>query len=172
MSLKLRPATPEDIPVLQHWDSQPHVIAATGSDAPPDWAEDIGLTGPAFQTLIGEHGGRPVGVVQIIDPAEEPTHYWGDCEPDQRAIDIWIGETDCLGQGLGTQMMTLAIERCFAAPEVTAILIDPLATNTDAQRFYRRLGFEVVGPRRFGDDDCTVMRLTRTGWVGRALSGQ
>ena len=32
MSVKLRPATPEDIPVLQHWDAQPHVIAATGSD--------------------------------------------------------------------------------------------------------------------------------------------
>ena len=60
-------------------------------------------------------------------------------------------------------MMTQAIERCFAAREVTAILIDPLATNTDAQRFYRRLGFEEVGPRRFGEDDCTVMRLARAG---------
>ena len=110
--------------------------------------------------------------MQIIDPAGEPTRYWGDCERNLRAIDIWIGEPDCLGQGLGTQMMTQAIERCFAAPEVTAILIDPLETNTDAQRFYRRLGFEEVGPRRFGDDDCTVMRLTRAGWEGRALPGQ
>lgn len=172
MSVKLRWATPEDIPVLQRWDSQPHVVAATGSDAPPDWAEDIGLTSPAFQTLIGERDGRPVGFVQIIDPAEEPTHYWGDCAPDQRAIDIWIGEADCLGQGLGTQMMTQAIERCFAAPGVTAILIDPLATNTDARRFYRRLGFEEVGPRRFGDDDCMVMRLMRAGWAQQALSVQ
>jgi len=167
MSIQLRPAKPEDIPVLQYWDTQPHVIAATGSDASSDWAEDIGLTGPAFQTLISEQDGRPVGVVQIIDPAEEPTHYWGDCERNLRAIDIWIGEPDCLGQGLGTQMMRQAIERCFAAPEVTAILIDPLESNTDAQRFYRRLGFEVVGPRRFGDDDCTVMRLMRAGWAER-----
>jgi RimJ/RimL family protein N-acetyltransferase len=74
--------------------------------------------------------GRPIGFVQIIDPAREESHYWGDCEPNLRAIDIWIGEADCLNKGYGTQMMRLAIERCFADPSVTAILIDPLASNT------------------------------------------
>jgi aminoglycoside 6'-N-acetyltransferase len=31
-------------------------------------------------------------MIQIIDPAQEETHYWGDVEAELRAIDIWIGE--------------------------------------------------------------------------------
>jgi len=34
-------------------------------------------------------------------------------------------------------MMRLAIDRCFAAPEVTAIIIDSLANNTRAHGAYR-----------------------------------
>jgi aminoglycoside 6'-N-acetyltransferase len=165
MTVTLRPATPADIPLLSDWDSRPHVMACMGADAPPDWEEDFALLGPDFQILIGEAAGRPVGVVQIIDPAAEPTHYWGDCEQGLRAIDIWIGEEKDLGRGLGTQIMSLAIARCFQSPDVTAILIDPLERNTAAQRFYARLGFQIVGPRRFGEDDCVVMRLERASWA-------
>jgi aminoglycoside 6'-N-acetyltransferase len=47
---------------------------------------------------------------------------------------------------------------------VTAIVIDPLASNTRAHGFYQRLGFEPEGRRMFGDDDCLVHRLTRKTW--------
>jgi hypothetical protein len=50
---------------------------------------------------------------------------------------------------------------------VTAIVIDPLASNTRAHRFYRRLGFVPEGRRMFGDDDCLVHRLTRLTWRQR-----
>lgn len=53
---------------------------------------------------------------------------------------------------------------------MSAVLIDPLASNTRAHRFYERLGFRLVGPRRFGDDDCLVYRLDRMGYSGRAAS--
>ena len=61
-------------------------------------------------------------------------------------------------------MMRLALAKCFADPEVIGIVIDPLKTNTDAHRFYQRLGFTVVGRRMFGDDDCLVHQLTRQDW--------
>jgi aminoglycoside 6'-N-acetyltransferase len=35
-----------------------------------------------------------IGFVQIIDPAREESHYWGDAPGGLRAIDIWIGEAD------------------------------------------------------------------------------
>jgi aminoglycoside 6'-N-acetyltransferase len=104
---------------------------------------------------------RPIGVLVIIDPALEETRYWGDVAPNRRAIDIWIGEPSELGRGYGTQMMEQALERCFADPAVQEVLIDPLATNTDARRFYERLGFEFVERRTFGDDDCAVYRMGR-----------
>jgi aminoglycoside 6'-N-acetyltransferase len=160
----LRPATIADVPLLDAWDQQPHVIAATGADDAADWADELSAADRWTEHLIAEEDGRPVGIVQLIDPAREETHYWGDCQPDLRALDIWLGEPQDLGRGLGTQMMRLALDRCFAVPEVSAVLIDPLATNVDARRFYERLGFREVGPRRFGEDDCVVYQLERAAW--------
>jgi aminoglycoside 6'-N-acetyltransferase len=61
-------------------------------------------------------------------------------------------------------MMQLAFKRCFADPLVTAVLIDPLASNTRAHRFYERLGFQFVEQRKFGLDDCFVYQLNREDW--------
>ncbi|MEM9842333.1 MAG: GNAT family N-acetyltransferase [Pseudomonadota bacterium] len=172
MTLILRPATSADVPHLERWDHEPHVIAATSDDPTAyvafedaDWRAEIRNEDPASAYFIAEIDGRPIGAMQIIDPALERTHYWGaDCPPNLRAMDIWIGEADCLGKGYGTQMMTLAMHRAFADPEVEAILIDPLNSNTDAHRFYQRLGFRPAGRRLFDDDDCLVHRLDRANW--------
>lgn len=161
--VNLRCATPADLALLQHWDEQPHVI---DSDPNDDWHWDVELErAPDWrEQLIAEIDGRPIGFIQIIDPAREDSRYWGDVPANLRAIDIWIGEETDLGKGYGTQMMQLAIARCFADPVVTAILIDPLSNNTRAHRFYERLGFQFVEHRRFGDDDCSVYRLDRSNW--------
>ena len=157
----LRPVTPADIVLLRHWDAQPHIVAGKGKD---DWGWEKELT-KIFdwrEQLIAEVDSRPIGYVEVIDPAREDGHYWGDVPADLRAIDIWIGDADGLGKGYGTEMMELALARCFAEPTVTAVLVDPLDSNTRAHRFYERLGFRFVERRRFGDDECFVYRLDRT----------
>jgi aminoglycoside 6'-N-acetyltransferase len=159
--MRLRPATLADAPLLRHWDEAPHVIASAGDDGGWDWDTALTSPQPGYEMLIAEQDDRPVGFLQILDPNRDPNRYWGDTPPGLRAIDIWIGPAECLGRGVGTAMMRAAIARCFAVPEVNAILIDPLETNTRAIRFYRRLGFREVGPRRFGADDCLVLRLDR-----------
>jgi aminoglycoside 6'-N-acetyltransferase len=158
--LYLRPATFADLDLLRRWDEAPHIVDADPND---EWGWEVELTrNPDWrEQLIAEIDGRSIGFIQIIDPAREDSHYWGEIAPNLRAIDIWIGEKADLGQGYGMQMMQLAIARCFADPLVTAILIDPLANNTRAHRFYERLGFQFVEPRRFGDDDCYVYRLQK-----------
>jgi aminoglycoside 6'-N-acetyltransferase len=162
-SLVLRTATLDDLALLQHWDEQPHVW---GADPHDDWGWPVELARrPDWrEQLIAELDGRPIGFVQIIDPEQEDSHYWGDCGPQLRAIDLWIGEADCLGQGWGTQMMQLALQRCFAAADVLAVVIDPLLSNARAQLFYQRLGFEAQGVRQFGEDECLVMALAREEW--------
>jgi aminoglycoside 6'-N-acetyltransferase len=155
--LTLRPATMDDIPLLRRWDEEPHVRNATGGDWP--WETEL-AEHPWSEQLIAEVDGVPIGFLQIIDPAEDERHYWGDVPANLRAIDIWIGEVAYLGRGYGTRMMRLAIDRCFAEPSVEAILIDPLASNR-AIRFYQRLGFRAVGERVFGQDLCLVHRLER-----------
>lgn len=162
--MRLRPATPDDLSLLRYWGEQPHVIASNPND---DWAWEVELgKNPDWrELLIAEVNNRPIGFVQILDPAREESHYWGGAPQNLRAIDIWIGEETDLGKGYGTKMMRLALARCFANPEVTAVLIDPLADNTRAHRFYQRLGFRFVERRRFGLDDCFVYRLDRTDYV-------
>ncbi|MEM1220171.1 MAG: GNAT family N-acetyltransferase [Bacteroidota bacterium] len=159
--VNLRPALSKDQSLLEHWDQQPHVLAASGFDDDWDWAYELPRTVSWREQWIAEVDGRPIGIIQIIDPREEETHYWGEIEPNLRAIDIWIGEKNELGKGYGTQMMQQAFQRCFSIPEVQAILIDPLASNIRAHRFYERLGFQFVEKRRFGEDDCYVYRLDR-----------
>jgi aminoglycoside 6'-N-acetyltransferase len=172
--LRLRAAELFDIPVLKHWDAQPHVIsttsddpaAATGHDV--DWAEEIEGSSDVSRYYIAELAGRPIGAMQIIDPNLEPTHYWGKTEPNLRALDIWIGDGADLGHGYGETMMRLAFAMCFADGDVTAILIDPLASNTRAHKFYERIGFVPIGRQLFNDeDDCLVLRLTRGDWRAR-----
>jgi aminoglycoside 6'-N-acetyltransferase len=159
--INLRSATFNDLDLLRHWDEQPHTIASDPND---DWGWEVELnrTPEWREQLIAELDDRPIAFVQIIDPAREDSHYWGDVPENLRAIDIWIGEETDLGKGYGTTIMQLAIARCFADPRVTAILIDPLASNTRARRFYERLGFEFVEYRQFGADECSVYRLNRS----------
>ncbi|MBF2027328.1 MAG: acetyltransferase [Oscillatoriales cyanobacterium C42_A2020_001] len=158
--MNLRPATLADLDLLHHWDEQPHVIASDPND---DWHWEVELNRDLDwrEQLIAEIEGRPIGFVQIINPAHEESHYWGNVTENLRAIDIWIGEEQDLGKGYGTKIMRLVIARCFANPTVMAVLVDPLASNSRAHRFYERLGFQLVEHRRFGEDDCDVYRLNR-----------
>ena len=167
--LSIRPATPDDAPILRRWDELPHIRAATSNDGSvafdADWDEELAARDDGTAFFLALVGDRPIGMLQIIDPATERSHYWGEVQPGLRAIDIWIGDTDYLGRGYGTRMMRFAIEHCFASPEVRAIVIDPLVNNVQAHRFYRRLGFEFVERRVFDEDsDCHVFRLELARW--------
>lgn len=161
--MRLRPATFDDLALLRHWDEQAHVVASDPNDD-WEWESELARDPDWREQLVAEVAGRAIGFVQIIDPAREESHYWGECPANLRAIDVWIGDEADLGRGYGTRIMELAIERCFAEPGVEAILIDPLESNLRARKFYERLGFRFVERRRFNEDDCAVYRLERRDW--------
>lgn len=159
----LRTATLSDLETLRHWDEQEHVLESDPND---DWGWEIELQRqPSWrEQWIAELDGRPIGFVQIIDPAKEDSHYWGEVPEGLRAIDIWLGDSKDLGKGYGTEIMRLTIDRCFDDPRISAILLDPLESNTRAHRFYERLGFHFLRKQRFGQDDCFGYRLVREDW--------
>ena len=158
--ITLRLATLDDLGTLLHWDKQQHVIDCDPDDE-WDWEFELKRNPSWREQLMAELNGKPIGFIQIIDPLEEETHYWGEVDKNKRAIDIWIGEEHNLNKGYGTTMMNLAIERCFNNPDVSGILIDPLKSNTKAHRFYERLGFQFVEERLFDDTACLVYELKR-----------
>ncbi len=170
-SITLRSAAPADVVWLERWDRDPDVIACVTDDPAAttafndvDWAAELAMQSDVYQYLIAELDGRPIGALQICDPHLEPTRYWGEIAPNLRAVDIWIGAAADRNHGYGATMMRQALDRCFADARVTAIVIDPLASNERAHKFYRRLGFTPLGRRMFGDDDCLVHELTRQRW--------
>ena len=122
----LRPATAADLPLLLHWDEQPHVRDVGGDREWNDWnwEEELGRDVPWRAFLIAELEARRIGFVQIIDCRQEESRYCGtDCPEHSWAIDIWIGGADCLGKGYAAQMMQLAFDLCFAHPLCQHILI-------------------------------------------------
>ncbi|MEM8798450.1 MAG: GNAT family N-acetyltransferase [Pseudomonadota bacterium] len=171
MPLRLRKALLSDVPILDAWDKEPHVIESGGSDDVILWAEDIDEDPPWRDLLIAETEQGPVGIVYLIDPAQEDTQYWAryfapDPVPhDLRALDIWIGARENLSKGYGTEMMRQALALCFAVPTVQRVLIDPLVRNSAAIRFYERLGFEALKYHRFGNDECLVHQFQRRDWA-------
>ena len=84
--VRLRRATSADVPLLRRWDDKPHVIGATGADGGSDWNWEYELPREVTwrELLIGEVNGRPVGIMQVIDPQSEETHYWGGIESGLR----------------------------------------------------------------------------------------
>jgi len=171
--LKIRPATVADAAILYLWDEKPHVQAAVSNSGTvsfeANWEEELAARGDGTEFFIAEVSSTtadiPIGALQIIDPATEQSHYWGEVENNLRAIDIWIGEEQFLGRGFGTRMMRFAIERCFAHTDVKAILIDPLTNNTRAHKFYKMIGFEFLEQRVFDEEsDCFVFILKRAQW--------
>lgn len=163
--MRLRRATVADADLLEAWRKRPHVQAGFGAEGPPDWRDELSIEEDWHDPVIAEIGGRPVGYIEIIDPAREATHYWGGVDNNLRALDIFIGNEADLGKGYGAKMMRLALARCFAPGDVTAVIIDPLASNKGAIRFYERLGFQHEGVQKFDDNECAVMRLTRATWA-------
>ncbi|ASV30726.1 GNAT family N-acetyltransferase [Maribacter cobaltidurans] len=167
--MKLRTASIQDLDLVQYWDTKQHVIDCDPDDE-WDWEKELNRNPEWREQLIAEVNGEPIGFIQIIDPLLEDTHYWGEVEPNKRAIDIWLGEEHNLNKGYGTKMMNLAIEKCFENELVDGILIDPLKTNTNAQRFYERLGFEFVEERDFDGTTCIVYELKRIKPAGNKVS--
>jgi aminoglycoside 6'-N-acetyltransferase len=170
--IRFRSVSMDDLALLKSWDEQPHVLAALGGDSDWEWEDDLAVDPDWREFLIAEADGRPVGFVQIIDPQREETHYWGDCGPGLRAIDIWIGPPDALGKGYGTEIMRRALARCFGSPGVEAVVIDPLASNAAARRFYERCGFAFMEERVFENEVCAVHRLERGAWERRAFTDE
>ncbi len=165
--ITLRLAKQEDALLLREWDKRPHLQHSSDPDEDWEYEEQLAINPIWRDWWMAELAGRPIGFLQIMILGEDPDDYWDWSKNTPRtatAIDIWIGEPDCLNKGYGSQMMKQAIEKSFADPAITDIFIDPLASNTAAHRFYEKCGFSFEETRTFGTDHCFVFKLNRADW--------
>ncbi|NNK80456.1 MAG: GNAT family N-acetyltransferase, partial [Flavobacteriales bacterium] len=153
-----RKASMADLEILRHWDTKEHIRVAIPNDN-WDWEKELDESPAWREQFIAMVDDIPIGFLQIIDPHLEETHYWGEMEPNKRAIDIWIGEEDYLNKGFGTLIMKEALRRCFSQIEINEVLVDPAEENVNAIRFYERLGFSYKEHRLFEGDKGPVYSI-------------
>jgi len=156
----LREARLSDLETLEWWHLQSHIVDA-GQGKDYKWERELQRKPDWRQQYIAELDGQPIGFVQVYDPYEEDTGRWENMSRKLRAIELWIGEKNNLNKGYGTQIMQQIIAITFSDPDVHALLVDPLMTNKQAQRFYARLGFKFTETKKIYGESCYILKLRR-----------
>jgi aminoglycoside 6'-N-acetyltransferase len=137
--VRLRPASPADIPELARIRATPEVLRwwRGGEDLAAAVAEDLAEEGT--ETFVIEHAGRVAGAIQ----------WHAEDEPDYRhaGIDIYLDPT-LHGRGLGTDAVRTLARHLIAEQGHHRLVIDPAADNAAAIRCYANVGFRPVGVMR------------------------
>jgi len=129
-----------DLPLLRIWLDRPHVAPWWGD--PGEALTRAGEHPPAMHKIIAVDG-EPVGYVcwQGLTAQERSAAGLGALPPDHLDVDILIGEDECIGRGLGPQVLLLVVEQLRSAGVASV----GLATDEDNQR--ARRAFEKAGFR-------------------------
>jgi GNAT superfamily N-acetyltransferase len=142
-ALLFRDATPADIPTMIRLS---HAGDARGKDTPP--LDEASLDDPRYRAafdemsadrnhrlVVAEKDGEVVGTIQLSFIPGLPN--FGMRRGLLENVHI---RSDQRGTGLGTQMVTWAIERCREAG-CGLVQLTSNKLRLDAHRFYEKLGF-------------------------------
>lgn len=145
---------PSDLSLLTRWRSQPHVREWWDPDEAPPTLEQIApkygeRTHPSSPTTacIIEHQGRPIGYLQFYrwDSFREEVEQMDlRVEPDAYGLDVFIGEPEMVGRGIGPRAIDLTCRYLFEQREATSVALTTEVANTRAQRAYEKAGFAKV----------------------------
>ena len=101
-----------------------------------------GVTG-----CVIEHGDEPVGYLQYFPVASFGAEYGldaGDDTADVWACDMFVGDADRWGQGIGGAALRAVLDHLVIDRGARRVLIDPRVVNERAVHLYERVGFRRV----------------------------
>jgi RimJ/RimL family protein N-acetyltransferase len=169
--LEFRPMTRDDLPLMLEWLRREHVRAWWGEWKALDEVVEHylpAIEGPKptdlFLILLD---GRPAGFVQTYLVADHPDFAaLVGVGPDIAGVDLFLGEADLLGRGLGTEAIGSFVRSIvFARPATVACIADPDVRNAASIRAFENAGFRRTGEFVDPEDGQrhVVMRLDRDG---------
>lgn len=138
---ELRPVTPDDLPLLEGWLRQPHVVEWWGDDVLGSLEEIVeAAEGVDTEPLIVELDGAPIAYLEIYDPHLEEDHPYQDQPFGTLGLDLTIGEPALLSKGHGSAILSQVAEQLFAegAPQ---LIFDPHPDNIRAIKAAAKAGF-------------------------------
>lgn len=167
MSAATRDARADDLPVIDRLFRTSFVDTFGPLYAPDDlamffaqftpdaWAAQFADPGYAFR--IAERDGEPVGYAKL-GPVKLPVDPAGEGAELHQLYMLSAAH----GSGLGAQLMDWVVDTARVRG-AGKLFLSVFTENHRAQRFYRRYGFEIVGPYHFmvgnqADED-VIMRL-------------
>jgi RimJ/RimL family protein N-acetyltransferase len=150
LGLSFRPMAPDDLRLLHEWLQRPHVRRwwsehETSGEVVEHYLPAIEGRDPTelyFALLDGE----PIGFIQTYLVADYPEYAALVAAEDGAAgVDLFIGEPELVGKGIGTEMLRRFVsEVVFAKPSVRWCIADPDAANVASVRAFEKAGFRVV----------------------------
>ncbi len=141
--VSFRPLVEADLPAVMRWLADPEVVQFYG-DPPADLAaarEDYvtpSLDSPTWRYVI-EWRGQGVGEIQYYHRYAGEEYEW------DAGIDIFIGDPDARGHGVGLEAIRVMLRYLFEVKRVHRALIDPEVGNERAVHVYQRAGFRLDG---------------------------
>ena len=160
--IRFRPLEESDLQQVESWLRAEHVAAW--------WRDPLEIAvEKRREALEGrrdvEHyvileDGHPVGMIQTYRVADHPD--WGElvgAEPEAAGVDLFVGEPDAVGRGLGPEILREFAHRVvFSRPETTAVVATVEEANHRSWRAFEKAGFRHV---RDVDEDGLPHRLMR-----------
>jgi aminoglycoside 6'-N-acetyltransferase len=146
---------PDDYALIVAWRNNPHVREWWDPDEPAttmagviDQLEALTSGHDPTTPCIIEVAGTPAGYLEFY-PWEAEAEYLAEIAlslPEGSwGLDIFIGESGLINQGIGSRTVRLISDTLFAEREATAVALIMEAGNDRAQAAYARAGMRVSG---------------------------
>jgi aminoglycoside 6'-N-acetyltransferase len=157
---------------MVEWRSQPHVRRWWDSDLPPltlesakeEYRPDTAPDGVTKACII-ELNGAPIGFIQFyrwISHGNEATEVGIPFDGRSFGLDVFIGDRDQIGRGVGTRVVSLMSGYLIDELGASSVSLTTDIDNHAAQRCYEKAGFKRV--RQVMDTD-TFRGVRRRSWL-------
>jgi aminoglycoside 6'-N-acetyltransferase len=140
LAYSFRPATREDLPLLQLWLRTSEIVRWWGDPEEEAALLESDLGEPRMRMWIVSFKTRPFAYAQDYVVHDWPQPHFDRLPSGSRAIDAFIGEPDMIGQGHGSAFLRLLAQR-LKREGAPVVAIDPGVDNLRARRAYRKAGF-------------------------------
>ncbi len=152
--ITFRSMTLHDLDIMTKWLQKTEVLEFYGDPKNPFTYEQVKekysprINGKTSITpYIIEYNEQSIGYIQCYPYKEKPK---------EKGIDLFIGEPQFYGTGLGTKTIKAFIQRLVNEDSTEKIFVDPHHSNKRAIRCYEKCGFETID--MINDGESHIMR--------------
>jgi RimJ/RimL family protein N-acetyltransferase len=151
MEVDFRPLRESDLPLVHDWLGREHVSRWWGGrgaleDTVAHYRPSLDGRDPTDLYAIVLDG-RDVGMIQAYLVEDDPDFAeLAGVEPGVAGIDVFLGEAELLGRGIGTRVIDAFVrDVVLARPGTHACVADPDLENVASLRAFEKAGFRRAG---------------------------